>query len=89
MEHIGKVIVRGVKEQKIVQNYKNSLLNSLSQEPYIIWLSFAVNKCKTMVSPCDFSFFQTFDFLGCYWGKKEKNSTPYLKSHTLNHCHPW
>ena len=36
MEHIGKVIVRGVKEQKIVQNYKNSLLHSLCQEPYII-----------------------------------------------------
>ena len=36
MEHISEVIVRGVKGQKIVQNYKNSLLHSLSQEPYII-----------------------------------------------------
>ena len=45
MEHIGKVIVRGVKEQKIVQNdQKFYVLHSVSQEAYIM-LCHMVYKC--------------------------------------------
>ena len=40
-----------VKGQKIAQNDKTfCLLCSISQEPYIMWLSFVVQKCK-MISP--------------------------------------
>ena len=37
--------VRGLKGQKVVQNDKKfCLLHSISQEPYIVWLSFVVHK---------------------------------------------
>ena len=43
---------RGVKGQKMVQNDKKlCLLCSISQEPYIIWLSFMVQMCKMIISP--------------------------------------
>ena len=59
-------VVRGVKGQKMVQNDKKfCLLHSISQEPYIIWLSFMVHMCKMIISPGVFSFFQNFDFSGC------------------------
>ena len=46
-------IDRGVKRQKTVQNGKKKLclLRSISQEPYIIWLSFMVQICKMIISP--------------------------------------
>ena len=34
----------------------------ISQEPYIIWLSFKVQG--------SFSYSENFDFLGCWWSKK-------------------
>ena len=41
------LIIKEVKRQKKAQNDKKlSLLCSMSQEPYIIWLSFIVNLCK-------------------------------------------
>ena len=46
------VVVGGVKGQKIVQNDKKFCLPcSMSQESGIVWLSFSVHKCKTMISP--------------------------------------
>ena len=50
--------------QKImVQTYKKfSLPRTVSQKSYIIWLSFVVNKCKMIISPGFFSFFENFDF---------------------------
>ena len=52
-------VVRGVKWQKMFQNDKKFHLSySISQEPYMIWLSF-------MVYVCFFSFLQNFDFLIC------------------------
>ena len=43
---------RGVKGQKMVQNDKKfCLLHSISQEPYIIWLSFMVQMYKMIISP--------------------------------------
>ena len=56
-----------VKGQKMVQNEKRfCLLYSISQEPYIIWLSLAVDKCKMIISSgFFFSFCQNFVFLVC------------------------
>ena len=70
----------GSKEQKIVHKILCPL-HLISKEPYIIWLSFVVRKCKLVISPG--SFFQNFDFsvkgqkmvqnekrfylLNCYW----------------------
>ena len=50
----------GVK--KIVENDKKiCILCSMSQEPYIIWSSFVVHKCKMIISPqCFFFFFHFF-----------------------------
>ena len=43
---------RGLKGQKAFQNDKNFCLScSISQEPYIIWLSFMVQVCKMVLSP--------------------------------------
>ena len=54
------VVVGGVKGQKIVQNDKKFCLPcSMSQESGIIWLSFSVHKCKTMISP---QFFKLWFF---------------------------
>ena len=49
----------GAKGQKIVHK-KLFLLHLISKEPYIIWLSFVVHKCKLMISPGFFFF--NFDF---------------------------
>ena len=56
-------VLRGVKEQKMVQNNKKFCpSHSVSQEPYIIWLSFMLHLCKMIISPGNFSFSQDFDF---------------------------
>ena len=50
-EHFDFLGPYGVKGQKMVQNDKKLCLSrSISQEPYIIWLSFMVQMCK-MISP--------------------------------------
>ena len=54
-----------VKGQRMVQNEERfCLLNTISQEPYIIWSSFVVDKCKMIILQ-NLSFFQNFDFLIC------------------------
>ena len=66
-------VVRGKRAKKTVQNCKKFRLSrSISQEPYIIWLSFMVHVCKMMIFPGAFLFFQNFDFLGCWWGVAER-----------------
>ena len=59
-------VVSGVKGQKMAQNEKKlCLLRSISQEPYIIWSSFVVCKCKMIISSGVFlKFFQNFEFSG-------------------------
>ena len=58
-----------VKGQKMVQNEKRFyLLNSISQEPYIIWLLFVVDKSKMTISPGDFFIFSKFLFFGLLVG---------------------
>ena len=54
------LVVNEVKGPKMVQNDKRLCTSSsFSQEPYIIWLSFMVHICKTIISPIVF-FFQFF-----------------------------
>ena len=68
---------KGVKRQKMTQNdEKFCLSNTISKEPYIIWSSFTVHLCKRVVYPAFFSFFQNFDFPGCWKGKKGKKISP-------------
>ena len=53
-----------VKEQKVKSSpkwKKNCLLHFLSQEPYIIWLSFMIHKCSMIISlGLFFSIFSKF-----------------------------
>ena len=61
--------VRGLKEQKMAQDDKKfSLLHFISQEPYIIWLSFIVHLCKMMISTSFFFIFSKFWFSGLLGG---------------------
>ena len=49
---------------------KFCLVRFISQELYIIWLSFMVHLCKMMISPgVFFHFFKIFDSMGCYKGR--------------------
>ena len=85
-------VVSGAKVLKMVQN-DNKLCpsHSISQEPYIIWLSFMVHLCKMIISPAgSFSFFQDFDspgvflilkfdFPGCPVAERAKNCPKWQK----------
>ena len=66
--------VRGVKEQKIVQNDKKFCLwRSISQEPYIIWSSsFVLCKCKMITFSGLFSIFSKFWFFRLLRRLKDK-----------------
>ena len=86
-----------VKEQKTVQNDENFFLSySISQEPYIIWLSFMVHICK-MISPSVAFIFSKFWFLGSSGGWKGKKQAKMTNNVCLvlylNHksydCHLW
>ena len=44
----------------------------MSQEPYIIWLSFVLYKCKMITYPCFFFIFSKFWFFGLLGGWKGK-----------------
>ena len=66
-------IVREVKLQKTVQNDKKLCPSCfISQEPYIIWLSFMICMCKMIISPGFFSVFQNFDFESCQEAERAK-----------------
>ena len=56
-------ILKGLKGQKMVQNDKRfCLLHAISQEPYIIWLSFIVEICKIIIPPVVFLNFKILIF---------------------------
>ena len=84
----------GPKWQKIL-----SVTCSISQEPYLIWLSFMVHMCKVIISPGDYFIFSKFWFfrlLGGWkckkWSKMTKNAvchTSYIRNHTSYDCHLW
>ena len=82
-----------VKVQKTVQNEKRlCLLLSISQEPYIILLSFTVEMCK-VVCPGVFFNFKIMFFRGLKdkkWPKMTKSSicgTLYFRNHISNDLH--
>ena len=89
----------GANGQKIVQNSKKFCPSrSISQESYIIWLSFMVNVCKMIISPGFFFSFSKFWFFGLLgggskkWSKMTRNSVcciSYLGKHTSYDCHLW
>ena len=91
-------VVNGVKGQKMAQNEKKlCLLHPISQEPYIIWSSFVVCKCKMIIS-FFLNFFKTLNFQvlggskGKKWPKMTKNSVCralYLRNHTSYDLHLW
>ena len=62
-----------VKGQEMVQNDKEFCPSCLiSQEPYIMWLSFMVHLCKMIISPGVFIIFSIFWFFGLLGGKSVK-----------------
>ena len=90
----------GVEGQKTVQNDKKlCLLHSISQEPFIIWLSFMVQMCKMIISPGVFFSFKVLIF-GVVrglkghkkWPKMTKISvccTLYFRNHISYDLHLW
>ena len=99
--HFFKILIfwvhTGVKVQKMFQNDKKScLLLSISQEPYIIWLSLMVQICK-MICPGVFFNFKILIFQVVRGLKEQKNGpkwqkflsvAPYI-SGTINDLHLW
>ena len=75
-------VVRGVKGQKMVQNNRKFCQpHFISQESFIIWLSFIVHIYKTIISSVVFFIFSNFWFSGPIggnerakkWSKMTKN----------------
>ena len=90
----------GVKGQKMVQNDKKFCPSCfISQEPYIIWLSFMLHMCKMIISPGVFFSFSKFWFFGLLGGQKGKKRSQitknsvchasYLRNHASYDCHLW
>ena len=89
----------GGKRAKNGPNDQNILSRSVSQEPYIIWLSFMIHMSKMIISPGFFLSFSKFWFLGLLrgWkGKKRSKMTKhsvryasYLSNYTSYDCHLW
>ena len=69
----------------------------ISQESYVIWLSFMLHMCKMIISPSVFSFFQIFNFLVISGVKGQKMAkwqkilslTLYLRNRTWYNCGFW
>ena len=73
-------VVRGVKGQKMVENDNKICLSHLiSQEPYIIWLSFIVHMCKMIIYPGVFFIFSKLRFFALLGDKRAKNVPKWQK----------
>ena len=81
-------IVGGVKGQKISQNDKTILSIVIHSAWYIknhtLWLSFAVHKCKIIISPGIFLFFKILIFWVVRWAKGQKRPKMTKKSCPLH-----
>ena len=83
------LVVSGVKEQKVAWNDKKlCLLCSISQELYIIWSSFVVDKCKMIICPGVFLIFSKFWFPGLLEGSRGKNGPKPCPLHFISQ-EPW
>ena len=70
-------VVSGVRGQRMTQNNKRFCwLRTISQEPYIISLSFMVHMCKMIISQGFFSIFLNFFFLGQNGGSERAKNCP-------------
>ena len=64
----------GLKWQTMVENDKKLCLShSISEEPYIIWLSFMVHMCKMVISPGVFFHFHKIFIFQIVRGVKGQN----------------
>ena len=64
---------------------------SISQEPYIIWFSFMIHICKTIISPGIFFIFSKIWFSGSSGGSKSKK-WPKMTTNSVLHVifqDPW
>ena len=88
----------GGKKAKMVQNDKKfCLLHFISQEPYIMWLSFMVCIYKMIISSSVLFIFPKFWFSGSIGGEKGKKwfrmtknfvcCGPYPRNHASCDCH--
>ena len=59
---------------------KNSLSCLISQEPFLIWSSFVVQKCKMIISPGFFFISSKFWFFRLLGGSKGKNGPKWQKN---------
>ena len=78
---------KGKKWPRVTKKF--CLLHVISQEPYIIWLSFMVHLCKMMMSP---GVFFTILIPWAVRSKTRKNSVccaPYFRNHTLHDFDLW
>ena len=67
-------LLGGIKGQKTIQNdNKLSVLRSIFQEPYIVWLSFIVHMCRMITSQVVFFNFSKFWFSGVEGQKVTQN----------------
>ena len=65
----------GVKWQKMAQKKKKICPACfISQEPYILWLSFMLHLCKMIISPGSYFISSKFWFFGLLGSKRAKNS---------------
>ena len=104
--HFFKIFILWIKGQKMAQNDKRfCLFCSITQETYIIWLSFMVHMSKMTISPGvndnisdNISIFQNFNFPGRQggegqkWSKMTKNSiccALYFRNHIPYDLYLW
>ena len=84
-EHFDFLAPYGVKGQKTVQNDKKLCLShSISQEPFIIWLSFMVQMCKMIIS-LDVFFSVTTSIFQVVKGLKGQKMAQNIENFCLSH----
>ena len=84
----GAHCVSRAKGHKMVQNDKTLYpLCSISQNPYIIWLSFMIYMCKMIISPCVFSIFFNIFIFRVVSGVKGQKMTKNWQKWQKNYVH--
>ena len=93
----------GKRTKKWPKMTKNCLSRFISEELYMVWLSFMVHLCKVMIFPGVFFIFSKFCFSGLLvrgggggrvktspkWEKNSVCCTPYLRNHTSYDFYLW
>ena len=100
--HFFKILIFGLlgeyKGKKWSRMTKNCLLDSISQEPYIIWLLFMVQMCKMIISPGTFFNVKILIFYIVKGLKEQKmaqmakisvHCTLYFRNHISYGLHLW